>query len=92
MNWKETLQKHHGLVMAICCIVPFAIALAASYIYGDNFLAGGGYLWWLLLLLCPLMHYFMMKEMHTGRVTEPTGKSEGKHDAHASAKPQGGCH
>lgn len=74
MSFIERLRKNHGLMMVVCCAVPLVILLIVVYGFGVS----RGYLTWFILLLCPLMHIFMMKDMHK----QHTGKKSGK----------GGCH
>ncbi len=60
---KEKIQKirhNHSLMMLICCGVPLLLLVVAIYIFGLS----KSYLFWFILLLCPIMHYFMMKDMH----------------------------
>lgn len=58
------LTKNHGLLMLICCVVPIILILISVNFFGLSEV----YLVWSLLLLCPLMHFFMMKDMqHTHR-------------------------
>ncbi len=62
-NIKEKIQKirhNHGLMMIICCALPLILLIGAVYVFGLS----NRYLFWFILLLCPLMHYFMMKDMH----------------------------
>ncbi len=63
MNFKRVFRKikqNHWLMMIICCGVPLILLIIAIYFFGlDN-----KYLFWGILLLCPILHYFMMKDMH----------------------------
>ena len=63
MNLKNIFKKikqNHWLMMVICCLVPLITLIAVVYIFGlDN-----KYLFWFILLLCPILHYFMMRNMH----------------------------
>lgn len=62
-NMKERIKKlrhNHGLMMIICCGIPLVLLLFATYFFGLK----NKYFFWFILLLCPLMHYFMMKDMH----------------------------
>lgn len=54
------IRHNHGLMMLICCAVPLILLFAASYFFGLS----SRYTYWAILLLCPLMHIFMMKDMH----------------------------
>lgn len=56
----EKLKQNHWLMMIVCCATPLIILIIAIYFFGlDN-----KYLFWFILLLCPILHYFMMKNMH----------------------------
>ncbi len=60
---KEKIRKirhNHGLMMVICCGAPLILLGIAIYFFGLS----KSYLFWFILLLCPIMHYFMMKDMH----------------------------
>ena len=65
-NFFNKIKQNHWLMMIICCIVPLIILIVAVYIFGLS----SKYLFWLVLLLCPIMHYFMMKDMHKGHSGE----------------------
>lgn len=84
-EWFKKIRQNHLLMMILCCAVPLAIVFGAVYWFG----APRSYLYWLVLLLCPLMHFFMMKDMH---------KTHGAHKEHAESANQekpmkkGGCH
>lgn len=56
----DKLRQNHALMMVICCSLPLILLVAAVYFFG----LGESYLFWAILLLCPIMHYFMMKDMH----------------------------
>lgn len=75
MTWKDKLHQHHGVVMMLGCAVPIVIAVIGTYYFGWQ---QRSYLVWLFLLLCPLMHYWMMKEMH--------GKDNHSEDKHSEDK------
>jgi len=49
----------HMLLMVLCCAIPL-IGLAALGIFGVS----NSYLLYGMILLCPLLHYFMMRDMH----------------------------
>ncbi len=60
---KQTIKKikhNHSLMMIICCGAPLIILIIAIYFFGLS----QSYLYWFILLLCPVMHFFMMKNMH----------------------------
>ena len=76
MKLKELYNKirhKHGLMMLVCCALPLILLLGATYLFGLS----KSELYWFFLLLCPLMHFWMMKDMH----------KHGKED-----KGKGGCH
>ena len=58
---KTKERKHnHGLMMMVCCVAPLVLLIMAVYFFGLS----KSYLTWFILLLCPIMHFFMMKNMH----------------------------
>ncbi len=59
-KWIEKIKHNHGLMMIICCLVPLALLFAAVKYFGLS----RSYLFLFILLLCPVMHYFIMKDMH----------------------------
>lgn len=73
MSVWEKIRHNNMLMMVLCCALPIAGIYAAVYFFGVS----KGYIFWAFLILCPLMHYFMMRDMH-GK----TGKKNKK----------GGCH
>lgn len=46
----------HAKLMAICCLAPVAILIAAVFAFGLS----ESYLWLAILLLCPLIHFLVM--------------------------------
>lgn len=56
---KNFCKKNHNLLMTICCVMPLILIIILYIIGIDN-----KYIFWLLLITCPLMHYFMMKDMN----------------------------
>lgn len=56
----KKLRQNRGLMMIICCGVPLILLIAATSFFGLS----KNYLLWFMLLLCPVMHYFMMRDMH----------------------------
>lgn len=81
MKLKDLYNKvrhNHGLMMMLCCIVPLLLVISAVYFFGFS----KSYLYWFLILLCPLMHFWMMKDMHK----HDKGQNK-EHD-----KDKGGCH
>ncbi len=62
MEWREVLGKNHMLLMFVGCILIFGIAYAGANWFGQP----GKWGFWLMILLCPLIHVFMMKDMHKG--------------------------
>ncbi len=69
------IKNNHFLMMIVCCGMPLLLLLAGVYFFGLS----KAYLFWFMILLCPLMHYFMMKDMHKDK----GGKNK---------KEKGGCH
>lgn len=81
-TWWEKIKQNHGLMMVLCCGIPLIVLLIAVYAFGVS----RSYLFWFVLLLCPLMHFFMMKDMHKGH-------AEHKEDQGKEGKTKGGgCH
>ncbi len=58
-NIFEKIRQNHWLMMIICCGIPLFLLIIFVYIFGLN----NKYLFWFILLLCPIMHYFMMRDM-----------------------------
>ena len=78
MAWKETLKRHYGLAMIAVCILVIATLFTGIKYMGIP----QSSLYWLALLLCPLMHFFMMKDMHKGH----------DEDDRKGHEKKGGCH
>ncbi len=60
---KEKTKEHkhnHNIMMLICCVVPLVLLIIAINFFGLS----KSYLYWFIILLCPIMHIFMMKDMH----------------------------
>ncbi len=71
-NLFEKIRQNHWLMMVICCGTPLILLVVAVYFFGlDN-----KYLFWFILLLCPILHYFMMKDMHKGHSDEKSVKDK----------------
>lgn len=94
-TWWQKLKKNHGIMMVICCGLPLIILLIAVYGFGME----RKYLFWFVLLLCPLMHLFMMKNMHGGSCCEKKseGDKENEGDKQSQEKSRqekkgGSCH
>ena len=51
-------MKKHIISMIICCLIPLIIAGALFY-FGFK-----TYAIFAIMLLCPILHYFMMENMH----------------------------
>ena len=58
--WNQ-IRQNHMLLMVICCALPIIGIYAAVYLFGIS----KNYIFWVFLIMCPLMHYFMMKDMHS---------------------------
>ena len=56
----------HKILMIVCCLVPIIIAGALYYLGFKT------YALLAIMLLCPILHYFMMRDMHKNNVK--TGK------------------
>ncbi|HIH16316.1 MAG TPA: DUF2933 domain-containing protein [Candidatus Diapherotrites archaeon] len=77
MSWKEKFSQvwqDHTLLMLACCLVPLLLLAAALYLGVNNDLLFFGF-----LLLCPLLHFFLMKDMHKQGGNETEGKEEACH-------------
>ncbi len=67
------IRQNHWLMMIVCCGIPLIILILAIYFFGlDN-----KYLFWFILLLCPILHYFMMRDMHGEHSDEKGVKNKG---------------
>ena len=51
-------RNSHGWKMIICCLIPLIIAGALFYLGFKT------YAILVIMLLCPILHYFMMKDMY----------------------------
>jgi len=59
----DKIKKNHWLMMFICCATPLIMLVIAVYLFDlDN-----KYLFWFILLLCPILHYFLMRDMHKNK-------------------------
>ena len=61
-GWRGFIQRHHHLLMLLGCLLPIAV-LAVAYVFFDR----SSPYFWLIFLLCPLSHFFLMREMHSGK-------------------------
>ena len=52
-------MKKHTILMTICCLAPIAIAVILYYLFNLK-----TYALFVIILLCPVLHYFLMKDMH----------------------------
>lgn len=64
----DKIKENHWLMMLICCLVPLIIAGALVY-FGFK-----TYAIFAAMLLCPVLHYFMMKDMHRSSEFKNTQK------------------
>jgi len=91
-NLVEKIKRNHILMMALCCVIPIVALIAAVYLFGLSKI----YLTWFVILLCPIMHLFMMRDMHKGHKEEGeegAGISRKTQDAKSpDKKERGGCH
>lgn len=69
------IKGDHALMMVVCCLVPLLLLGLAWYLGVDRGLVSFGF-----LLLCPLMHFFLMGDMHKGHAngTQSNGGSGAK--------------
>ena len=75
----DSLKHNHFLMMILCCALPLLLLLGAVYFFGLS----KSYLYWFMLLLCPLMHFFMMKDMHgRSKSKEKSEKSKNGEKCH----------
>ena len=58
MSW-DKLKHDHVFMMVLCCAIPLLL-IAAIAVFG---LDAKRYSW-LVVLLCPLLMFWMMKDMH----------------------------
>ncbi len=56
----KKLRHNHSLMMVICCGIPLILLVVAVYLFGLS----KSYLFWFILLLCPIMHFWMIGDMH----------------------------
>lgn len=54
----ERIKHNHLLMMIICCMIPLVIAGILFY------LGLRTYAIFAVMLLCPILHYFIMRNMH----------------------------
>ncbi len=52
-------MKKHTALMLVCCLIPLAVAGILYYAFNLK-----TYAILVVMLLCPILHYFMMKDMH----------------------------
>ncbi|MBI3032492.1 DUF2933 domain-containing protein [Candidatus Woesearchaeota archaeon] len=74
----EALKKHHHKILMLVCIIPIIIWIMVGFSSGFK----QSYLVLVFLLLCPLMHIWMMKEMHKGKETKDEKDSSNTHTEH----------
>jgi len=70
-DFYKKIKHNHGLMMLICCGVPLLLLVGAVYFFGLS----SKYSYWFILLLCPIMHFWMMRDMHKKQSNE---KEQGK--------------
>lgn len=59
-NIFRKIRQNHWLMTSICCGIPLILLIILIYFFGLS----KSYLLWFVLLLCPILHYFMMRNMH----------------------------
>ncbi len=72
-DFYEKIKHNHGLMMLLCCGIPLLLLYGAVYFFGLS----KSYLFWFIILLCPLMHFWMMRDMHKKKPQEE-GEENGK--------------
>lgn len=83
----EKIKHNHVLMMAMCCAIPLVLLAAGVYFFGLS----KSYLTWFIFLLCPIMHIFMMRDMHRER-KDAISDNEEVHEHDKKGKGAGGCH
>ncbi|MDP2925118.1 MAG: hypothetical protein Q8N99_01975 [Nanoarchaeota archaeon] len=69
INIFEKIKQNHLLMMLICCIIPLVIAGTLFYLGFKT------YALLAVMLLCPILHYFMMRDMHKKEGTKENKKA-----------------
>ena len=57
-NLFDKIKQNHSLMMILCCAIPLVIAGILFYLGFKT------YAIFAVMLLCPVLHYFMMRDMH----------------------------
>ena len=57
-NLFDKIRQNHWLMMLVCCLIPLIIAGILFYLGFKTYAILAA------MLLCPILHYFMMKDMH----------------------------
>jgi hypothetical protein len=65
----EKIKHNHSVMMLLCCGIPLVILFIGVYFFGLS----NKYIYWFAIALCPVMHFFMMKDMHKNHIK---GKGE----------------
>lgn len=78
--WYNKIRQRPILMISICCIVPLTLLFVVIYIFGVR----SNYLFWLIILLCPLMHFWMMRDMYKKKDV----KGENERDKEMSTKKE----
>ena len=71
-NLYEKIKHNHSLMMLLCCVIPLVLLYGGVYFFGLS----NSYLYWSILLLCPVMHFWMMKNMHKKQHQNIGGEKE----------------
>lgn len=57
-NIFNKIKENHWLMMILCCAIPLIIAGVLFYLGFKKYAILA------VMLLCPVLHYFMMRDMH----------------------------
>ena len=57
-NIFNKIKQNHWLMMIICCAIPLIIAGILFYLGFKTYAS------FAVILLCPILHYFLMRDMH----------------------------
>lgn len=86
-KWTEKIKENHSLMMILCCSIPLVVLASGAYFFGLS----KTYLTWFVILLCPIMHIFMMRDMHKDH-EDDKDNGGGRGSRMDGKKRKGGCH
>ncbi len=66
------IKQNHWLMMIICCAIPLVLLVILIYFFDLK----NKYLFWFILFLCPIIHYFMMRDMHKKHISKEDKEME----------------